>query len=122
MEEEPKTLLRTLIYKPRDEAIQRLTKMRDEAFESTLGFYEEVLRGIEPKYHRQFIMFAEKGEASPEFLAYIGHNEQAQQVCDMVFEAQVNLPHNLSRAMLKGCLERLAQEEAEALRVRGRKK
>ena len=118
MEEEAKILLRTLIYKPRDEGIQRLIRMRDEALQSALTFYEDVLKGIEPKYHSQFIMLTETGEASPEFLGYLDNNEQAQKACEMVFEAHARSLHKALQSLRKDCLDRLAQEEAEAWRVR----
>lgn len=121
MEEEAKILLRTLIYKPRDEGIQRLVKIRDEAFESALKLYEAALTHIEPKYHSQFIMLTETGEASPEFLGYLDNNEQAQKACEMVFEAQANSLQNLARAIREGCLERLASETPDVTLIRRKK-
>ena len=121
MEEEAKILLHPLVYKPQDEAIQRLIRMRDEALESALKLYNVALTHIEPKYHCQFIMLTVKGEASPEFLAYIDHNEQAQKACEMVFEAQARSLHALARAIREGCLERLANEAPDVTLIRREK-
>lgn len=113
MEKEARDLVHKLVYQPRDEGINRLIQMRDEAYDSALRFYEETLRGIEPKYHSQFIMLGETGKATQEFLDYIENNEQAQKACEKIMEVQANSLRGVAKALMRECdkrLEKLAKE------------
>jgi hypothetical protein len=44
----------------------------------------EALKLISPEWRGDFITFIEAGEASPEFLFYLGQSPLAQQACEAV--------------------------------------
>jgi hypothetical protein len=44
----------------------------------------EALKLISPEWRGDFVTFIETGEASPEFLFYLGQSVVAQQACEMV--------------------------------------
>lgn len=60
---------------------------------------EHLLHSLDPTWHSAFLHFVETGEASPEFLAYLDHDESCQRAVDAAFGAQAEAFENFSIAL-----------------------
>ena len=55
-----------------------------------------LLKFVEPRWHKAFMNFIETGEAEEEFLAYINTNERCRQAVEMAFDTQASAFKNFA--------------------------
>lgn len=98
-----------IAYLTAEEKINLLTPeqekmLRKKSVEARLAYYAPMLDKIDSKYHVDFIRFAQTGEGSPEFMAYIDDekNTGAQEAFDLLLETQGKAIHEIAVELRKG--------------------
>ncbi|MBR9683608.1 hypothetical protein GOV03_03640 [Candidatus Woesearchaeota archaeon] len=71
-------------------AFEMISNREIREFNEKVKGYEqcERLKLVEPRFHGQFVQFAETGEASKEFMDYLGKNREVQRAVEMEFKVK----------------------------------
>ena len=59
----------------------------------------DLLRGVDPRWHQAFLTFVETGEAEADFLEYLDNDPDAQKAVDEAFTAQAAAFEDFAQAL-----------------------
>jgi hypothetical protein len=78
---------------------------------------ESLVKGIQPKWQKEFLRFVETGDAEDRFLEYLDHDEEGKQAVELAFNAQADALKGLADALRNPQAESAVAQTAESAKV-----